>query len=71
MRKTMNISVSDELLSYIRERGGSGRYDSVSDYIRSLVERDRSDEIHKTKPYPRPRRANEYFTMSEDELDQD
>jgi len=40
MRKTMNISVSDDMLALIHEGVEKGSYGSVSEYIRSLIRRD-------------------------------
>jgi antitoxin ParD1/3/4 len=38
---TMNVSLPDELKSYIDERVGGGAYGSTSEYVRDLIRRDR------------------------------
>ncbi len=37
----MNVSLPDELKSYIDERVGGGAYGSTSEYVRDLIRRDR------------------------------
>lgn len=39
--QTMNISLPDQLKEFVDEQVGSGRYSSVSEYVRDLI---RSDE---------------------------
>ena len=60
MRKTINISVSDDMFSFIREKGRSEFYDSASDYIRALVRRDRF-RAYKARSRQRARRMNDVF----------
>ena len=64
MRKTMNISLSDELHAFVTERVNAGCYGSASEYIRTLLRRDRS-ELYEwnvvARPSVRVRRANEYL----------
>ena len=42
----MNISLSDQLKEFVDNQVGSGRYSSVSEYIRDLI---RDDEKRKTQ----------------------
>ena len=44
--QTMNISLPDQLKEFIDEQVGSGRYSSVSEYVRELV---RNDERRKAQ----------------------
>jgi antitoxin ParD1/3/4 len=39
---TMNISLPDPMRDYVQNRIDSGRYASVSDYVRDLIRRDQS-----------------------------
>ena len=62
MRKTMNISVNDDIYDYIRERAESYYFGSVSEYIRWLVRNDMGGKIKteaKEKAGTRLRTANE------------
>ena len=62
MRKTMNISVPEEMYLFIHKRGQSYRFCSISEYIRSLVRRDQFEEQDSEKRPSAPvRRANDYF----------
>ncbi len=38
---TMNVSLPDELKSYVDEQVGGGTYGSTSEYVRDLIRRDR------------------------------
>jgi antitoxin ParD1/3/4 len=38
---TMNVSLPDELRSYVDEQVGLGTYGSTSEYVRDLIRRDR------------------------------
>jgi Arc/MetJ-type ribon-helix-helix transcriptional regulator len=74
IRKTMNISVQDDLYAYIRERSQTSYYGSVSEYIRYLVRCDREGRIETDKKKDvrtRLRTANErmFMGMFEDFLD--
>jgi len=74
MRKTINISVNDDLYEYIRERSENYYYGSVSGYIRWLVRCDQGEKIQtKTKQRERlrARTANEamFVVMFEEFLD--
>ncbi|MCC6391600.1 MAG: type II toxin-antitoxin system ParD family antitoxin [Bryobacterales bacterium] len=44
--QTMNISLPDQLKEFVDEQVGSGRYSSVSEYVRDLI---RNDERRKTE----------------------
>ena len=69
MRKTINISVSEQMHKYILEQAG---YGTVSEYIRSLIRREqqrRSD--YAARPMPSPGRANDnaVFVNALDQLE--
>ena len=65
MRRTMNISVTDEMHRFILARTRAGRHSSVSEYIRSLVRGDGHDPLDLSPGPPNPpRRANDYFTAA-------
>ncbi len=38
--QTMNISLPDQLKDFVDEQVGSGRYSSVSEYVRELIRND-------------------------------
>lgn len=38
---TMNVSLPDELKSYVDEQVGDGGYGSTSEYVRNLIRRDK------------------------------
>lgn len=38
--QTMNISIPDQLREFVDEQVGSGRYSSVSEYVRELIRDD-------------------------------
>jgi antitoxin ParD1/3/4 len=38
---TMNVSLPDELKSYVDEQVGDGNYGSTSEYVRHLIRRDK------------------------------
>ncbi len=44
--QTMNISLPDQLKDFVDEQVGSGRYSSVSEYVRDLI---RDDERRKAQ----------------------
>jgi antitoxin ParD1/3/4 len=44
--QTMNISLPDQLKDFVDEQVGSGRYSTVSEYIRELI---RDDEKRKAR----------------------
>lgn len=62
MRKTINISVSEHMFSFIREKGRSEFYDSASDYIRALVRRDQF-RAYKARSRQGARRVNDIFEL--------
>jgi antitoxin ParD1/3/4 len=37
---TMNVSLPDEMRSFVEEQVGEGRYGSSSEYVRALIRRD-------------------------------
>jgi antitoxin ParD1/3/4 len=47
--QTMNISLPDQLKEFVDKQVGSGRYSSVSEYIRDLI---RDDEKRKAQGRP-------------------
>jgi antitoxin ParD1/3/4 len=49
--QTMNISLPDQLKEFVDDQVGSGRYSSVSEYIRDLI---RDDEKRKPKRSSKP-----------------
>ena len=56
MRKTMNISISEEMLAFIHKRVAADLHGSVSDYIRCLV---RHDQYRWSKKFDKPRQVND------------
>ncbi len=62
MRRTINISISEEMHAYIL---GECRYATVSEYIRSLVRGEQQRRAdHAARPTSSPRRANDAFILS-------
>jgi len=62
MRKTINISVSEEIFEFIQQQVDERFYYSVSDYIRSLVSHDQAERTFSSKrlnKLPPLRTANE------------
>jgi len=37
---TMNVSLPDEMKTWVEERSRTGRYSNASDYVRDLIRRD-------------------------------
>lgn len=63
MRRTINISVSEEVFQYIQSQS---RYGSVSEYIRGLVRRERQRrEDHAARPAAPLRKANDTFVTAD------
>ena len=61
MRRTINISVPEEMYDYIVD---PDRFGSVSEYIRSLVERDRQQrQDYASRPQRMPMRANDCLAI--------
>jgi Arc/MetJ-type ribon-helix-helix transcriptional regulator len=57
MRKTVTISMSEEMHEYLVQNSG---YVTVSEYVRSLVRRDQEQRAAlAARPLPMPRRAND------------
>lgn len=69
MRKTINISVSEHMFSFIHEKGRSEFYDSASDYIRTLVRRDQF-RGYKARSRQRARRVNDIFERPHESSDE-
>ena len=42
---TMNISLPDQMKSWVEESVGSGRYANASDYVRDLIRRDKERDL--------------------------
>ena len=62
MRKTINISVSEEMHGYIVEQAG---YGTVSEYIRSLVRSEQQRRADYAKrPMQTPMRVNETMVFA-------
>jgi len=69
MRKTINISVSEQMHAYILEQAG---YGTVSEYMRSLVRREQQRRAdYALRPTPVPARANDtaVFVNALDQLE--
>ena len=64
MRKTVNISLSEDMLKFIQKQTAEGRFSSVSEYLRSLVRRDQKGLSYRASVSERPvqiRKANDYM----------
>lgn len=44
--QTMNISLPDQLKEFVDDQVGSGRYSSVSEYVRELIRDDEKRKAH-------------------------
>jgi antitoxin ParD1/3/4 len=44
--QTMNISLPDQLKEFVDDQIGSGRYSSVSEYVRDLIRNDEKRKAH-------------------------
>jgi Arc/MetJ-type ribon-helix-helix transcriptional regulator len=60
----MNISLSEELYSFVLQRVDAGCYGSASEYIRTLLRRDREGRVDRPAAFPAPRPANDYLENS-------
>ena len=71
MRRTITISVSDEMYSLIYQGSRSHFYSSVSEYIRFLVRRDQRPDMIKEEElaYRPPRTANQCIEDAKREID--
>jgi antitoxin ParD1/3/4 len=43
---TMNVSLPDQMKSWVEEQANSGRYGNASDYIRDLIRKDQTQREH-------------------------
>ena len=43
--QTMNISLPDQLKEFVDDQVGSGRYSSVSEYVRELIRDDNTQNL--------------------------
>ena len=73
MRKTITISVSDEMYRLIHEGTRTHYCSTVSEYIRSLVRRDvRPETVIQEEPtYPTLRTANQWLEDAASEREAD
>ena len=65
MRKTISISISEELHNYVLRES---QYSSVSEYIRYLIQDERqrrADNASRPITFTEPRHVNENFVLSE------
>ena len=71
MRRTITISVSDEMHSLIYDGMHSHFYSTVSEYIRFLVRRDQRPESVKKQEFADrpPRTANQFIEDAKREID--
>jgi len=44
--QTMNISLPEQLKEFVDDQVGSGRYSSVSEYVRELIREDEKRKAH-------------------------
>lgn len=44
--QTMNISLPDQLKDFVEDQVGSGRYSTVSEYVRELIRDDEKRKAH-------------------------
>ncbi|MFZ1702595.1 MAG: hypothetical protein WBO10_03155 [Pyrinomonadaceae bacterium] len=62
MRRTVNISMSEDMYSFIRVRIRDRFHSSVSEYIRALIRADKgNDRAVEPTPHRKLRRANDAF----------
>lgn len=69
VRRTITISVNDEMHKMIREGTRSRACSTVSEYLRLLVRRDQRSEPAVTEPSRRLRRANECIANTDRNFD--
>ena len=43
---TMNVSLPDQMKTWVEEQANSGRYGNASDYIRDLIRKDQTQREH-------------------------
>lgn len=46
---TMNVSLADDLREFVDQRVADGGYSGSSDYVRSLIRRDKEEEAKKER----------------------
>lgn len=74
---TMNVSLPNELKSYVDEQVGDGGYGSTSEYVRDLIRRDRDRQhlrrvlLHGAASNPGPIADAPYFTSLRDRIRSD
>lgn len=74
---TMNVSLPNELKSYVDEQVGDGGYGSTSEYVRNLIRRDRDRQqlrgvlFEGASSSPGPVADATYFTPVRDRMQSD
>jgi antitoxin ParD1/3/4 len=74
---TMNVSLPDELKSYVDEQVGDGNYGSTSEYVRHLIRRDKDRQqlrrvlLDGAASAPGPVADASYFTAVRDRIRSD
>ena len=74
---TMNVSLPDELKSYVDEQVGDGGFGSTSEYVRDLIRRDRDRQqlrralLDGASSSPGPIASASYFTTLRDRIRSD
>jgi len=74
---TMNVSLPNELKSYVDEQVGDGGYGSTSEYVRELIRRDKDRQhlrrvlIEGATSKPGPIADASYFTSLRDRIRSD
>ena len=73
----MNVSLPDELKSYVDEQVGDGGYGSTSEYVRDLIRRDKDRQqlrrilLDGAASSPGPDADRTYFTSLRDRIRSD
>jgi antitoxin ParD1/3/4 len=65
----MNVSLPDELKSYIDEQVGSGTYGSTSEYVRDLIRRDRERQHLRRALLDGATSAPGFYVVGDDAVD--
>ena len=74
---TMNVSLPDELKSYVDEQVGDGGFGSTSEYVRDLIRRDKDRQqlrralLDGASSSPGPIANASYFTTLRDRIRSD
>ena len=74
---TMNVSLPEELKSYVDEQVGDGAYGSTSEYVRDLIRRDKDRQqlrrvlLDGASSAPGPLADDSYFTSLRDRIRSD